>query len=355
MSLADDPRLTAYADGALPKRESRRFERELARDPAAQSELEEFRALQDGLRAAFADPASPAAAIRPPRTPPPVRAPRGLPAAIGVLFVAIVVLIVGATLFFTAQQPRAAPDRVAAMTHLRRIHTACLIYAADNGDKFPVASDIWDFARQLALAGGLNDARAWTIEGDPAAKDDGDLTTVLAADGVGPHPEFAAAKPAFGAVLAGIDTSMPATTPILWTRGLREDGTWAPDNPFGDQGGYVLFLGGEIRYFFNGHAKFVGRDGQPTSRLRDALPEGSRTGEYTPTSAESRLWSVQPRPPSPSALRAQNAQLAFFSGGVLVLTGAGVWQIARRRVRVGELLMATLVALLLGLLGLAMR
>lgn len=355
MSLADDPRLTAYADGALPKRDSRRFERELARDPAARAELEEFRALQDGLRAAFADPTSPAAALRPPRTAPPAREPRRLSASLGVLSVVIVLLIVGATLFATGRQSRAAPDRVAAMTHLRRIHTACLVYAAGHGDRFPVATDVWDFARQLALSGGMNDARAWTIEGDPAAKDDGDLTTVLAADGESPHPEFAAAKPAFGVVLEGIDGSTPSSTPVLWTRGLRDDGTWAADNPFGDQGGYVLFLSGQIRYFFNGRAEFVGRDGRPTTRLRDALPEKSRTGEYTPTSAEARLWSEQPRPPSPAIRRARTAQLAFFSAAMVVMLGAGAWQAARRRFRFGELLMAALVALLLALLGIAMR
>lgn len=355
MNPAEDPRFTAYADGALPRGDSRRFERELSRDPAALAELAELEALQNELRAAFADPTSPPiTAIR--RAP---ALPRGgalrQPGWIGALFVAFCVCIVGATLLSTGGQSRGYSDHAAALDRLRRIHAACSIYSAAHGDKYPAAPDVWEFARQLALAGGLNDARVWTLAGDPAAKDDEDLTTVLDADGARPHPEFAAAKPAFGVVLSGVDEASSAVTPVAWTRGLRDDGTWAPDSPFGSQGGYVLLLSGEVRAFFDGPAEFTGRDGRPTRRLGDALPTGARTGEYAPTSAEARLWSDSPRGLAPSVLRAQRARTAFFAAAACVLAGAMIWQLARRRLRFGELLMAALVALLLVMLGLTMR
>lgn len=361
MSLADDPRLTAYADGALPARDSRRLARALADDPEARAELEELRELQRGLREAFAGvpPPVPGKTSERPRGAkrPAVSAVSGTRRAgwIGSLFVAVGIVIVGATLASTGGKVSEAPDRADAMASLRQIGQACLVYASANGEKTPGASDLWEFARLLAREGGLNDATRWTIETDPAAKDDDDVSTVLAEDGKTLHPEFAASKPAYAVVLGGLSTAAPPTTPVAWTRGLRPDGTWAPDSPFGQKGGHVMFLSGEVRFFREGRLELVGRDGRITKDIRDALPEGMRVGEYVPTAAESRLWSEQARPLPGAVRRVQAARWAFGSVALLVFAGTGVWQIVRGRLRAGDLLMAGLVSILLLLLGAGMH
>ncbi len=48
----------------------------------------------------------------------------------------------------------------------------------------------------------------------------------------------------------GIPVDAPKDTPLMWTRGLKKDGTWSAENGvFGDKGGYVVFVDGRIRWF----------------------------------------------------------------------------------------------------------
>jgi hypothetical protein len=74
-------------------------------------------------------------------------------------------------------------------------------------------------------------------------------------------------------------------TPIIWTRGLRPDETWAKEiGPYGDRGGFVAFRNGEIVRFVGGISgklvKFVTNG--PTSNILKALPPGVRISEFTP-------------------------------------------------------------------------
>ncbi len=93
---------------------------------------------------------------------------------------------------------------------------------------------------------------------------------------------------------------LPSTTPIAWTRGLREDGTWDDRGTFGTSGGYIVFMGGNVmrvssdqsseahqRILPGGNVMPVsdlasegGRlrrpDGTPTANILEALPPGSR-------------------------------------------------------------------------------
>ena len=183
-------------------------------------------------------------------------------------------------------------------SNVRQIMQASVIFSSDHGDRLPVASDVWDYARQLALEGGLNDGTLWFSALDPAcdvaARDK--VSTVLTPDRAGLAQEFIALKPAWAVTLGGLTWRMPPTTPVAWTRGLQADGNWAPHGPYGTAGGHVAFLGGEVKFFEkltlqNGLVRFDGRGA--TADIREALPPWVKIGEYLPTDEERTAWAAE--------------------------------------------------------------
>lgn len=277
-----DPRLTAYADGALSRHDTRSVAKELEHDPEARAELEEIRALQRGLRAAFAEGAGVdrAAAWPVPRVaPPPPRfclrnlaLPLTVVVCLAVIFVAFAATEVGAT----RESARRARDAV----DLQRIGLACRFFSSSQGARLPVANHVWDFARQLATHGGLTEGDAWLVESDSAAPENWTVDNVLSVDGKSLSPEFIRARLSYAVLLSGLPDDAPFTTPIAWTRGLRSDGTWAPDSPYRGEGGHVVFADGEVRFFRKVDRRFTRYDGQgETSDILEALPPGARIGE----------------------------------------------------------------------------
>ena len=177
---------------------------------------------------------------------------------------------------------------------------ASLIYAQTHNDHIPLATDVWDYARLLAEDAGLESAAIWTSPVDPAFNDTDRDALVLTKGTTRPlslSPEFKKIKPSFAVVLGNIKMSMPATTPVAWTRGLQPDGTWAKHSPYGSDGGHIVFLGGNVSYFKNlgtnaASGELVRYDGKgPTNNILEALPPGTRIGEYIPTAEEQASWS----------------------------------------------------------------
>jgi hypothetical protein len=181
---------------------------------------------------------------------------------------------------------KATASRSVEASNLRQIGQASLIYASDHRDRLPEAVDLPDFARLLALGGGLNDAGIWVSQKD-GSRLPHDLTTVLVTTPEGARvldPRFSRLPHLFTVVIGGLTADEPSTTPLAWTRGLNlETGRWREDSPYRGEGGHILFLGGNVQFFRslqNGAGgALVGRDGRPTHRIRDALPLGVRISE----------------------------------------------------------------------------
>ncbi|MDF3057493.1 MAG: hypothetical protein K0R17_1708 [Rariglobus sp.] len=189
--------------------------------------------------------------------------------------------------------------RTVEAANLREIAQANLIYAMDHNDNLPVAADVWDYARILADESGLNTPAIWLSKNDPAW----DATTTVPAtivitDAAKPRPldpAFRQLKPSVAVALGKLNSRMPATTPIAWTRGLQPDGTWSPHSPNGTHGGFVTFIGGNTSFFKDltsngGELVRFDRKGS-TANILDALPPGTRIGEYTPTPDEQTAWA----------------------------------------------------------------
>ncbi len=359
MISPDDPRLTAHADGALPPEEAVRFERELAADPAARAELERLRALQRELRELFAEETAEAEVPLAMSAPTPAATAEPAPAPSRMLLfsdwlptllaAACIVFVAGAVVFPTVGKVRETARRSVEASNLRQIGQASLIFASDHQDRLPEATDVWDYARQLAIGGGLNDATVWTIAGDPAAKDDHDLSTVLGPDRQSLHPEFAVSKPGYAVVVGGLTANSPSTTPLAWTRGLRADGTWSPDSPYGEQGGHVVFLGGNVIYFVQGRTEFIARDGTVTRNIFEALPPHARVSEYVPHPAEARAWAAEPRAAPPHRPRRHPPRAWVFTAALAVPLATLGYQLCVRRIRFVPLALAVLVGILLAL------
>jgi len=188
------------------------------------------------------------------------------------------------------------------LSNLKQIAQATLIYANDHNAQLPVATNIWDYASLLAEGGGLEDARMWISKIDPAYTGFDPDTTLLAPGPTRPralNPEFKKAKLSVAVPLGTLNTSLPSTTPIAWTRGLQPDGTWAKHSPYGNEGGHIAFIGGNVHYYRNltdAGGQLTRYDGSgKTANILEALPPGTRIGEYIPTAEEQKTWSAAPR------------------------------------------------------------
>ena len=183
-------------------------------------------------------------------------------------------------------------------SNLRSIIQSCLLYANDHNDQFPLARDIWDYAKVLAESSDLNNAYMWQGISDPATVRLGQPITILNPDPAHQHgivnTVFLQIKPSYAVVLEGLDGKMPPATPIMWTRGLQKNGTWSKTSPYRSEGGLIAFLGGNIHFFNDLNAdggQLVRFDGKgKTANIFEALPPDSRIGEYNPTHEDEAAW-----------------------------------------------------------------
>ncbi|MFA6962286.1 MAG: hypothetical protein WC205_16145 [Opitutaceae bacterium] len=210
-----------------------------------------------------------------------------------------IILLLAALVIPCISHVTARARRAVDASNLRQIGQAALIYASDHDDNLPPAADVWDYARMIANEGFLDVPRMWLSMNDPAADEMANIpTSTLIPGGTKPHPlapAFRQLKPSVAVALGKLNSRMPATTPIAWTRGLQPDGTWSAHSPYGTSGGYIVFLAGNVAFYKNltaADSQLVRFDGKgPTSNILEALPPGSLIGEYTPTPEEKTAWA----------------------------------------------------------------
>jgi len=154
--------------------------------------------------------------------------------------------------------------------------------------QLPPGSTTHDAAFILAKYADLNDASMWFIPADDALGDatipksviTGDVNTATA-----PDPAFANIILSV-VIAANVSTSAPSTTtPIAWTRGLQEDGTWDSHSPWAGKGGHIAFLDGHVSWYdkldaTNPNESLVVAPGWPdagtaTANITLALPPGA--------------------------------------------------------------------------------
>lgn len=205
-------------------------------------------------------------------------------------------------------------------SNARQLTQAALIYAVDHGGQLPgltlngegevqetaTTTNIHAIAAALARYGGVNDAFIWISESDRHPEVNREtLRTVLQSGS--PRilsPEFAASALSFQFV-AGLNEDMPATTPVVFTRGLRRDGQWTPEvhaSVYGSDGGHVALLGLNVEFYRNLGEK-GGRlralDGKSTANILETIDSNQRIFSFpaTPTGAIDGMPGIGERAP----------------------------------------------------------
>jgi hypothetical protein len=145
--------------------------------------------------------------------------------------------------------------RQTAATNLDQISKTIAAYDAAHGEQAYLAdAQSGDAAHSVAVLlaskADLNDPNLYFVPGDPLGPKTAPESVLVGhvADGT-VNPDFAQATLSVVFAAAIPPNSPPATTPIMWTRGMQSDGTWAPDSPFHGQGGYVVFMDGHMEWF----------------------------------------------------------------------------------------------------------
>jgi len=205
---------------------------------------------------------------------------------IELLTVIAIIGILAAIIIPTVGTVREKAQRAVDANNLREIAKAAMIYAADNNDRLPdpanvpasvvTASErVFLWPGVLARNGALADPSFYFAKNDPLFSGIYPGAVLNPASRTQLDPSFTTDRELSVEFVGGVRMSDPPTTPILFTRGLRTDGTWDPTNGvYKDAGGYVVFLGGNVQFFPNTATnKFISnRTGRPTDNILEAIP-----------------------------------------------------------------------------------
>lgn len=249
------------------------------------------------------------------------------------------ILLLSALIIPSLGHVSAKARRAVDASNLRQIGQSIILYALEHQDTLPAATDIWDYARILADDTGLTYPGLWQSKDDPAS----DLVTRMPSSVLAPgtakprplDPDFRQLKPSVAVALGKLNTRMPSTTPIAWTRGLQPNGTWSAHSPYGTTGGYITFLGGYTAFFKGlnyGEGDLIRFDGKgQTANILEALPPGTRISEYIPTPSEQREWAESLARTQKMGRVSQYAPLTFLAILWLPFIVISVYRLIKKR------------------------
>lgn len=210
------------------------------------------------------------------------------------LLVGLLVLVGFALVIFPGvSRTTVSTHRARAQRKLSNIAKASVAYCREEGGLIGAgawsvkanrqAASIADYAAVLAFNVELNEGEIWYIDEDPAngvaiydksiLVGEGDARFISDSVRVGSDEHGYISWTAYSPTLPAAD----GTTPLLWTRGLGEDGRWRADNDvWAGAGGHIAFGDGHVVWVSNttdDESKFVDRvtAGQTTENWKRAI------------------------------------------------------------------------------------
>lgn len=220
---------------------------------------------------------------------------------IELLTVIAIIGILAAIFIPTVGAVREKAQRAVDANSMREIAKAAMIYAGDNNDRLPDPSStpapsitgdkLYIWAGLVAKSGALADGSLYFAKSDPKADgssagsvlDPTDLThNTLSADFIARTPSVE--------LVGGLKMSDPATTPLAFSRGLSTTGTWDNNSDglgksvYGEAGGYIVFLTGNVQFYKDlGDAttgRLVQTNGKPTNNITKTIPRSGSQKIY---------------------------------------------------------------------------
>ncbi|MDR2806852.1 MAG: type II secretion system GspH family protein [Puniceicoccales bacterium] len=203
--------------------------------------------------------------------------------------VVVVIAVMGILMSFVVPSISGVLERsrkVNAMNCMKKLADAYLMYRETKGDFISAdghhPKNVADFALTLAQAGFLNDPNGYVFSSDAKAQriNKSKRDTIVAADGI-TDAQCWSTRDNEHSFSINIIVDLPAfcppnTTPIIFTRGLNQNGHW-DDNGVFKKGGYIAFLDGQVKWFDDVENKLWKADmTATTSDISEAIPSGSR-------------------------------------------------------------------------------
>lgn len=184
---------------------------------------------------------------------------------IELLTVIAIIGILAAIIIPTVGAVREKAQRAVDGNNAREILKAAQIYAGDNQDKLPdpvniagtvlvSAQQVWKWPGILAKNNILTDPSFYFAKNDPAFDSTTPITFIItpSAQRNQINSSFTNNRSPSWEFVGGVKMSDPATTPVLYTRGLQSTGVWsATSGVYKDSGGYIAFLGGNVAFYPN--------------------------------------------------------------------------------------------------------
>lgn len=229
---------------------------------------------------------------------------------IELLTVIAIIGILAAIVIPTVGTVREKAQRAVDANSVREILKAAQIYAGDNQDRLPDPQNItnatlaapqpaWRWPGILAKNNILTDPTFYFAKNDQA------FSGVYPQFIIQPtaqrnslHNTFTQGRSPSWEFVGGVKMSDPATTPVVYTRGLQTNGTWsATSGVYRDTGGFIAFLGGNVQFYPNvqtQNSPFYSNNPTSTSQtkpqdIRQAIPfNASNAG------ASARIYGIPP-------------------------------------------------------------
>jgi prepilin-type N-terminal cleavage/methylation domain-containing protein len=233
---------------------------------------------------------------------------------IELLTVIAIIGILAAIVIPTVGTVREKAQRAVDANNLREILKAAQIYAGDNQDRLPdpqpqsipnsvlnTPQPAWKWPGILAKNNILTDPTFYFSKNDPA------FSGIYPPFIINPtaarntlHNQFINQRSPSWSFVGGVKMSDAATTPVVFTRGLTNQGVWsATSGVYKATGGFIAFLGGNVAFYANvqtatGNSPFYSNNPTSTSQTRpqnilQAIPFNATTPNNS-----GRIYSINP-------------------------------------------------------------
>ena len=210
---------------------------------------------------------------------------------IELLTVVAIIGVLASILIPVVGNVQARAQQLKSQSNLRAIGQAYMLYANGGArvktitpsklESTQSGDNIYGLIEFLAKYAELTDASVWFIDSDPAIAEYGDEIPSIVGfkneDNIFEVSENWSTDLPVGYDFAiGMSPKNATKTPLAWTRGLNESGTWPKSSPWGG-GGHILFYDGHVEFFNE-----IGEDdgylvnpqtGQPTVNIFDIIDE----------------------------------------------------------------------------------